>query len=145
MAMTQQQKAKAFLLSLLGLAVVAGLTVTLVGVYGKNPFPHNRGGEVVGGEWEDPKLNYVKAPSLDKLRSSFQPDVCFDNYNLEWMSGKDGQVYVNGAPFFVKGMSYDLTLIIIIILTIPLHQYSFLSLLYVQTHTHTHRYFLVRL
>ena len=101
--MTQQQKAKAFLISLLGLAVIAGVTVTLVGVYGKNPF-HSKSGSSGGlTEWEDPKLDYVKAPSLDKLRSGFQPDVCFDNYDLEWLSGKDGQIYVNGAPFFVKG------------------------------------------
>ena len=67
-------------------------------------FPHSGGsGGGSGGEWQDPTLNYVKTPTLDQLRSSFTPDTCFDNYDLKWTSGKDGQVYANGAPYFVKG------------------------------------------
>lgn len=133
-----QGRARAFLLTLLGTAVLAGITVALLGtfrrglvgrcwgwlaclsalpvpgslpdplqphpnqhpqtgIYGKDIFPQKE------GAWEDPKLTYVKTPSLDALRADFDPDVCFDNYDLDWTSGKDGQVYVNTAPFFVKG------------------------------------------
>ena len=68
------------------------------GIYGKNIFPQHD-----GGNWQDPNANYVKTPSLTELRDAFTPDACFDSYQLEWTSGKDGQLYVNTAPFFVKG------------------------------------------
>lgn len=128
-----QGRARAFLLSLLGISVIAGITVAVLGtcvrpslapcrssrsrfnypshelnprrpipyhttgIYGKDIFPQK------DGAWEDPNLSYVKVPSLDKLRADFVPDACFDNYDLDWTSGKDGQVYVNTAPFIIKG------------------------------------------
>jgi hypothetical protein len=42
-------------------------------------------------------------PSLDDSRKAFQPDFCLDDYKLSWESGDDGQIYVNGVPFFMKG------------------------------------------
>lgn len=86
------------MLGLIGVSVLAGVTVTLVGIFGKDLFPSHS-----SSNWEDPKLNYVKTPSLDALRAEFTPDTCFDNYDLSWKSGKDGQLYANTAPFFVKG------------------------------------------
>ncbi len=85
--------------SLIGVSVVAGVTVALLGIFGNDIFPNKD----AGGNWEDPKLSYVKTPSLDQLRASFAPDTCFDTYDLAWTSGKDGQIYANTAPFFVKG------------------------------------------
>lgn len=100
--MSTPGKGKALLLGLMGISVLAGVTVTLLGIYGKDVFPHSgRGGSA---DYEDPNLNYVKTPNLDQLRSAFTPDTCFDNYDLAWTSGKDGQIYANTAPFILKGM-----------------------------------------
>lgn len=98
--MSNPGRAKALIYSLIGVGVLAGVTVALLGIFGNDIFPNKSAG---GGSWEDPNLSYVKTPSLDQLRAGFAPDTCFDTYDLAWTSGKDGQVYANTAPFFVKG------------------------------------------
>jgi len=96
--MSSPGRAKALVFSLIGVSVLAGLTVALLGIYGQGIFPKkDKNG------WHDPRLSYVKTPSLDELRATFVPDTCFDSFDLAWSSGKDGQIYANTAPFFVKG------------------------------------------
>jgi len=99
--MSTSGRAKALIYSLIGVSVLAGVTVALLGIFGNDIFPNKS----AGGSWEDPNLSYVKTPSLDQLRAGFAPDTCFDTYDLAWTSGKDGQIYANTAPFFVKGKS----------------------------------------
>lgn len=97
--MSTPGRAKAVVYSLIGVSVAAGVTVACLGIFGNGLFPQKG----TGGNWEDPNLSYVKTPSLDVLRAGFAPDTCFDTYDLAWTSGKDGQLYANTAPFFVKG------------------------------------------
>lgn len=92
---------------LLASCAAAGVAVVLVGLYAK--IPSRPTGGPGAGVWEDPNLNYVKTPSLNELRKSFTPDLCYDSYDLQWKSGEDGQIYVNGSPFFMKGKGRGLT------------------------------------
>lgn len=97
--MAKARVQKAFMYGLLAACAAAGVAVVLVGLYAKIPTQH--GGP--GGVWEDPNLTYVKTPNLLEIRKAFTPDLCYDSYDLQWKSGADGQIYVNGNPFFMKG------------------------------------------
>lgn len=97
--MAKARVQKAFMYGLLAACAAAGVAVVLVGLYAK--FPTHNGGP--GGVWEDPNLTYVKTPNLLEIRKAFTPDLCYDSYDLQWKSGADGQIYVNGNPFFMKG------------------------------------------
>ena len=97
---------KAFILGLLAACALSGVAVVCVGIFVKFPWGKGVGsGGLLGGgaPTAPPGHLLVNPPQLQEQMKSFDPDVCFDSYNLTWESGSDGQIYVNGEPFFMKG------------------------------------------
>jgi len=97
---------KAFMWGLLGTCVIGFAVIVLVGfLVDDAPFHVGKSGKGKGAPTGGSSGNLVEAqPStLDQLMAGFKPNKCFDSNKLEWMSGEDGQVYVNGQPFFIKG------------------------------------------